>query len=79
MPISILFFGATAVTAGTRETEIELAEGTTASELLEGIKAKYPGLARQKLLFAINEEYVPSDSELASGDTMAIFTPVSGG
>lgn len=75
----ILFFGAAADAAGTREVEVEVAEGFTAGELVESLKAKHPGLAGQKLLFAVDQEYVAASTPLEPGCEVAIFTPVSGG
>lgn len=79
LKLRLLFFGAVADSAGTREAEVELAEGSTAGELVESLKAKYPRLGRLKLLFAVNEEYTEPATPLESGSEVAIFTPVSGG
>ena len=79
MTVRVLFFGATADAAGTREAEVEVAEGVTAGELVESLKAKYPGLAGQKLLIAVDQEYVAASTPLEPGCEVAIFTPVSGG
>lgn len=75
----ILFFGAAADAAGTREAEVEVAAGMTAGELVESLKANYPGLAGQKLLFAVDQEYADPATPLQNGSEVAIFTPVSGG
>ena len=75
----VLFFGAAADLAGTREAESELAEGMTAGELVESLKAKHPGLVGQKLLFAVDQEYVAASTPLENGSEVAIFTAVSGG
>jgi molybdopterin converting factor subunit 1 len=77
--VVILFFGAVADAAGKREAEVEVTEGLTAGELIESLKAKHPGLAGQKLLFAVNEEYADPATPLQNGSEVAIFTPVSGG
>jgi molybdopterin converting factor small subunit len=79
MEINALFFGATADAVGKRSVGIELAQGTSAETAVATIIEKFPGLANKKLLFAINQEYVPSGSELKDGDELAIFTAVSGG
>lgn len=79
MTVRVLFFGATTDAAGTREAEVEVAEGVTAGELVESLKAKYPGLAGQKLLIAVDQEYVAASTPLEPGCEVAIFTPVSGG
>lgn len=79
MTVRVLFFGAVADVAGTREVEVEVAEGFTAGELVESLKAKLPRLAGQKLLIAVNQEYVAASTPLKPGCEVAIFTPVSGG
>lgn len=79
MRIRLLFFGAAADAAGTREVEVEFVEGSTVGELVESLKAKYAGLAGQKLLFAVNEEYADPATPLEHGYELAIFSPVSGG
>lgn len=79
MTVRVLFFGAAADLAGTREAEAEFAEGVTAGELVESLKAKHPGLAGQKLLIAVDQEYVAASTPLEPGSEVAIFTPVSGG
>ena len=78
MTINILFFGATADVVGTRRTQME-SQGIIVRDLLQQITADHPQLARHKLLFAVNQEYVPSDTEVNPGDEIAIFTAVSGG
>lgn len=77
--VKILLFGATADAAGIREVEVEVAEGSTVGELVDSLKAKHPGLAGQKLLFAVNEEYADPATPLENGNEVAIFTAVSGG
>ena len=79
MTVRVLFFGAAADLAGTRQAEVEVAAGMTAGELVESLKSKHPGLAGQKLLFAVNEEYADPATPLQNGSEVAIFTPVSGG
>ncbi|MBX3267158.1 MAG: MoaD/ThiS family protein [Acidobacteria bacterium] len=79
MILRVLFFGAAADSAGTREAQVEVAEGLTAGELVESLKAKHPGLAGQKLLIAVDQEYVAASTPLEPGCEIAIFTAVSGG
>lgn len=79
MRIRLLYFGATAEAVGTREAEAEVAEGITAGELVESLRSKHPGLAGQKLLIAVDQEYADPATPLQNGSEVAIFTPVSGG
>ncbi len=79
MRIKVLFFGATADAAGTREIGLDLSDPKTAAIAVESIVARFPELAKHKLLFAVNEDYVPPETLLRDGDELAIFTAVSGG
>ena len=79
MKIKALFFGATADATNGREIELALEANSTAAELIERLTAEHPNLKRHKLLFAVNEQYVPPTTVLNDGDELAIFTPVSGG
>jgi molybdopterin converting factor small subunit len=79
MKVKLLFFGATADTVGKREIEFDLTPGSTVGQVLENIKLTNPGLSKHKLLVALNEEYVSPESAVRDGDTLAVFTAVSGG
>jgi molybdopterin converting factor small subunit len=79
MKVSVLFFGATADEAGTREIEIEFTGNAKAEEVFGEIVNKYPRLANHKLLFAVNQEYANGDEAIKDGDELAVFTAVSGG
>jgi sulfur-carrier protein len=79
MKVSVLFFGATADEAGTREIEIELNEDAKAADAFGEIVGKFPRLAQHKLLFAVNQEYASGDEIVNEGDELAVFTAVSGG
>lgn len=77
--IKVLFFGATAEAAGTREEVLELDETIDIETAVLTLVDRYPRLQGRKLLAAVNEEYVASDTQLNDGDELAIFTAVSGG
>jgi len=79
MQVRILFFGATADWIGRRATDFELANGATAAEAVDKITRSNKSFSDHKLLVAVNQEYVPSDTKLKDGDELAIFTAVSGG
>ena len=59
--------------------EREVRPGTTAAALWRAIVAQHTGLAKVRVRFAVNEEYVPGGRRLADGDELAVFPPVSGG
>lgn len=79
MKVKVLFFGATADAAGEREVEISFDGHINAEEAFYVIQAEYPQLAKHKLLFTRNQEYVKGDETIADGDELAVFTAVSGG
>lgn len=79
MNVRVLFFGATAQTAGARETDLNLGSNADLGAATDLVLASYPELRKHRLLFALNEEYAEKGRVLADGDELAIFTAVSGG
>jgi molybdopterin converting factor subunit 1 len=79
--IKVLFFGAAADRAGTRETELRIEDGVTLAEIWRLIVERHPGLApmRDTLAFAVNGEYVRGEAGVSPDDEVAILPPVSGG
>ncbi len=79
--VRILFFGAARDVAGHSEVDFTLNAPITASSAFEEVLAAYPPLRRfgRSLLFAVNQEYAPTDLEIRDGDELAVFPPVSGG
>ena len=77
MSVKVLFFGATADAAGTKEQMMD--SGGSVETCLQSLIRSYPPLSRHKLLVAVNEEYAEPRSVLRDGDEVAIFTAVSGG
>jgi molybdopterin converting factor small subunit len=79
MTVQVLFFGATAEIVGTRNIQIDLPTGESASSAYEIILANHPLLAKHDLRFSINQNYATGKEKLSDGDELAIFTAVSGG
>lgn len=79
MTALVLFFGATADSAGQREIEFPIEDMSRAYEVVADIVKKFPRLAEHKLLLSINHEYARGGEILMDGDELAIFTAVSGG
>lgn len=79
--VRVLFFGAARDTAGHNEVEITLAGPIKAADAFAEVLSAYPELRRfgRSLLFAVNQEYAPTDREICDGDELALFPPVSGG
>ena len=79
LQIKVLFFGATRDAVGARSIVLQLPDGATTKQAVERLAEDYPALGRDKLLYAINEEYAVGDEQLRHDDELAIFTAVSGG
>lgn len=81
MKARVKFFAALHQMMGTRELDLEVAEGLTVAELHRDLCARFPRLADygDNLLFSVNAEYVPADHPLRDGDEVAFIPPVSGG
>ena len=79
--IKVLFFGAAADRAGTREAELHVEESATLAEIWPLLAERHPGLTpmRDTLAFAVNGEYARGDDDVSPGDEVALLPPVSGG
>lgn len=79
--VKVLFFGAARDTVGQTEVDLSLKGNTTAASAFAQVLETFPDLRRfgRSLLFAVNQEYAPTDREIRDGDELAVFPPVSGG
>jgi molybdopterin converting factor subunit 1 len=76
--VRLRFFAALRERMGPTRTE-SVAPGTTIGALWRALVAERPELARLRVRFAVNEEYVTPSHRLADEDEVAVFPPVSGG
>ncbi len=67
--------------AGTREVNLELADGATIEDAWAALAAQVPAIAsgRAFVRFARNGEYADAETPLADGDEVACIPPISGG
>jgi MoaE-MoaD fusion protein len=81
MQIRVLFFGMLKDLAGRSADSLELPDHATLRDLLAHYQRHIPGLNQiaASLAMSINQEYAPPDSQLKSGDEVALLPPVSGG
>jgi molybdopterin converting factor small subunit len=83
MKVNVLFFGATADSAGRRKFELELPDGVDSGLALDKIFEEIPSLAakhkREAVHFSVNQEYSTGSEIICDGDELAVFTAVSGG
>ena len=76
MRVAVKLFAALREQAGTRERELELADGARVHDVWAAL-----GLGEEPrgLLYAVNRAYVDRGAALADGDEVALIPPVSGG
>ena len=81
MKAKVRLFARLSELAGVRETEVELGEGLSVSDLFQALCSRYPELGdyEGRLMFAVNAEYVDSTHPLRGGEEVALIPPVSGG
>lgn len=71
------FFAALRERVGASERELELTAGARAGDVWAAVPEL--GAAPPGILYALNQEYVGAEAELADGDELALIPPVSGG
>lgn len=81
MRVQVLFFGVLKEFAGSAGETLELAEGSTAGDILEHYRARVPRFAdyAKSLAISVNREYAQPDRTLKDGDEVGLLPPVSGG
>ncbi|MBN2158428.1 MAG: molybdopterin converting factor subunit 1 [Spirochaetes bacterium] len=81
MKIKIKAFASVREACGFDEKELTVSDGITVKEVVLLLEKSHGSLSDllESLLYAINEDYCHDDATLSSGDTLAIFPPVSGG
>lgn len=75
-------YASLAEAAGSRRVRLTgLPDPATVGDLGDAVFGRFPQLAglRDSVIFAVNEEYVPSDFPVSAGDEVALIPPVSGG
>ena len=78
--ITIKCFSQVKYALGTNELILELDSGTTTSKLEQLVKEMAEGkLDDISLRVAINQKYIPNETELIDGDEVAFIPPVQGG
>ena len=81
MQVRVLFFGMLKDLTGQSSDSLDLPEHATLRDLLAHYQQRIPRLHQiaPSLALSINQEYAPLESQLKSGDEVALLPPVSGG
>ena len=81
----VLYFGWVRGHIGHSKEELELPEDiSTVAELINWLKSRGDGYARafedsNAIRAAVNREIAPHDTDIADGDEIALFPPMTGG
>ena len=79
MNIRVLFFASLRDTSGVAEKSLNIDAGMTVEQLWGQVSADFE-LLPEKVLCAVNQEYVDTDYQLQNDDhEVAFFPPVTGG
>jgi len=80
MKVKVRYFASIRDRIDKDQEEVETPSGTTLSTLYEELKATHEVLGEwNRVLLAVNGEYMEPDQILSEGDVVAVFPPVSGG
>lgn len=79
--IELLYFASIRDVTGTGAEKLKIPAGSRIESLSDELTRKYPELSAKlpHARWAVNEEFVDCQKELAEGDRVAIIMPVSGG
>ncbi|NPA51733.1 MAG: molybdopterin converting factor subunit 1 [Aquificae bacterium] len=81
MRVKVLYFSLIKDKLQKAEEELNIPANSTVIDLINTLKEKYPHIEQffDKVMVAVNEEYVDKTQTLKDGDTVALIPPVSGG
>ena len=81
MTVRTLFFSVLRDVVGTTERSVVLPDGATGADLFNALAVEQEGFRRYRSIvrLAVNQRYVPFETELADGDEVVFIPPVSGG
>lgn len=81
MQILMRYFASLREITGTREEALNIAEGTTVTDMRALLLERYPALASTlaRAVCAINHQYVTPETVLNEGDEVVFIPPVGGG
>jgi sulfur-carrier protein len=79
--ITVRLFASLREAAGESVVHLELEDGARVADVWDALSRVCSGLEpyRGRALAALNRRYVSTDMQLADGDELALFPPVSGG
>ncbi|HJV20297.1 MAG TPA: MoaD/ThiS family protein [Sediminibacterium sp.] len=77
MGINVLFFGS--LTDATAVVELNGVAASNTAALQEFLHQQYPALRTARYFIAVNQQMVRENTDLKTGDVVALMPPFSGG
>jgi molybdopterin converting factor small subunit len=78
--VSVRIGAGLALGTGMARLSVTLAEGATAADLMEYLRAQYPAASRlESAVLVSNGEHVSGSAPLSDGQEVAVLLPISGG
>lgn len=81
MTVRVLYFARIREVLGLDAEEIEMVQGATVGDVLDGLAERY-GIVqsmRTAIRAGVNDRYASREDVLSDGDEIALLSPVSGG
>jgi molybdopterin converting factor subunit 1 len=81
MTVMVKLFAILRERAGASELQVELPASATVATARDALAERVPAIRHflPRVAWAVNQSYVPLDTELHDGDELAAIPPVSGG
>jgi molybdopterin converting factor subunit 1 len=81
MKVKVKLYAAFREIVGSKEEDLQLADGTTVQMLLDDYVRRFPKLDRYRehIILSVNKEYGRPGRVLNDGDEVTFLPPVSGG
>jgi molybdopterin synthase catalytic subunit len=81
MQVTVRYFAIVREITGQESETRDVADGTSAGELLDEVARDFPAVGRLRAssMLMVNQEYAPAEQRLRDGDEVALIPPVAGG
>jgi molybdopterin synthase catalytic subunit/molybdopterin converting factor small subunit len=79
MQVRVIPFGVLKDWLGAAPATVELREGATVGELIQGLRERVPATSLRGIAVSVNADYANAEQILRAGDEVGLLPPVSGG
>lgn len=77
MEVEVYFFGS--ITDITMISQLMVNDCIDTQTLINQLNSRFPALANKKYFLALNQKMIHANTQLKTGDTVALMPPFSGG